>query len=155
FPPSVDVQVAIHPTNLNGLRCDGFEDFFTASRLDGPKRIGLLIEAMRHVPGTTRLLIAGNGPERQALGELAADDPRVVFLGYVPDSDLIDRYSSALAVPFVPVDEDLGLITLEAQISGKPVITCRDSGGATELVEDGVSGWVVEPTGHAVGKAMA
>ena len=155
FPPSVDVSVAIPPTSLSGFHCDGFTDFFTASRLDGPKRIDLLIEGMRHVPGTTRLLIAGSGPARPALTALAADDPRIVFLGFVPDAELVDRYASALAVPFVPVDEDLGLITLEAQLSGKPVITCTDSGGVAELVEHGVSGWVVEPSSHAVGEAMA
>ena len=155
FPAGVGVGVAIPPSNLTEFRCERFADFFTASRLDGPKRVDLLIAAMRHVPGDTRLLIAGNGPDRPRLEQLAADDPRIVFLGFVSDAELLTHYANALAVPFVPADEDLGLITLEAQRSGKAVITCVDSGGPTELIEDGVSGWIVEPTPEALGTAMA
>jgi glycosyltransferase involved in cell wall biosynthesis len=48
----------------------------------------------------------------------------------------------------------LGLVTLEAQMSGKPVITCTDSGGSTELVEHGVSGLVVEPDADRLADAL-
>jgi glycosyltransferase involved in cell wall biosynthesis len=57
-------------------------------------------------------------------------------------------------VPFVPYDEDFGLVALEAQLAGKPVITCTDSGGVTEMVLDGVSGRVVPPEPAALGRAM-
>jgi glycosyltransferase involved in cell wall biosynthesis len=155
FPAGVDVGVAITPSSLTGFRDGPFGDFFTASRLDGAKRIDLLIGAMSHVDAPTRLVIAGNGPDRPRLEQLAAGDPRIVFAGFVSDDQLVDHYADALAVPFVPLDEDLGLITLEAQRCGKPVITCVDSGGPTELVENGISGWVVEPTPVAIGGAMA
>ena len=45
---------------------------------------------------------------------LAGDDPRIDFLGAITDSELVEEYANALAVPFVPYDEDLGLITIEA-----------------------------------------
>lgn len=55
----------------------------------------------------------------------------------------------------MPFDEDYGFITAEAFASGKPVLTCRDSGSPTELVQDGVSGRIVEPTADAVAGALA
>jgi glycosyltransferase involved in cell wall biosynthesis len=47
---------------------------------------------------------------------------------------------------FPPLQEDYGFVTVEAFASRKAVITCRDSGGPAELVQDGVSGFVCEPT---------
>ncbi|KAG1246464.1 hypothetical protein G6F68_014628 [Rhizopus microsporus] len=101
---------------------------------------------MRQTKGETRLLIAGTGPQLSVLKQLAGEDARIEFVGYVGDEHLADYYRNALCVAFVPQDEDLGLITLEAMSSGKPVITTRDSGGPTEFVEDGVTGWSCEPT---------
>src|SRR4029077_4724059 len=107
-----------------------------------PKRLDLLIRAMRRVPGSTHLLIAGTGTQEAELRALAADDPRVKLLGHITDDELVDQYANALAVPFIPIDEDLGLITIEAQLSGKAVVTCRDSGGPTELLLDGLDGLI-------------
>lgn len=128
---------------------------FTASRLAGAKRLDLLIDAMAHVPGPTRLRIAGTGPEEAALRRRAAADPRITFAGHVDDQELRAGYAAAVAVPFVPADEDLGLVALEAFAQGTPVVTCRDSGGPTELVVDGVHGRVVEPDPVALGRALA
>ncbi|HYI62970.1 MAG TPA: glycosyltransferase [Acidimicrobiales bacterium] len=128
---------------------------FTASRLDGGKRLDLLVAAMAHVPGPARLHIAGTGPEGDRLRRQAAPDGRISFLGFVPDDELRAGYAAATAVPFVPDDEDLGLVTLEAFSQGTPVVTCRDSGGPTELVVDGVHGRVVEADPVALGRALA
>jgi glycosyltransferase involved in cell wall biosynthesis len=154
FPPGVPIQFVHPPSELENLPCGGQRYLFTASRLDGPKRLDLLIGAMRHVRGSTPLLIAGDGPLRQSLAELASADPRVQFLGYVSGNRLAQLYADALAVPFVPVDEDFGLIALEAMMAAKPVMTCRDSGGPAELVVHGVNGLIVDPTPAAVGEAL-
>ena len=53
---------------------------------------------------------------------------------------------------FVPRDEDYGFVTVEAFASAKAVITCRDSGGPTELVGPD-TGFVVDPTPAAVAAA--
>ena len=143
------------PSNLGPLHEGSQDHLFTASRLDGPKRVALLIRAMAHVPGDIPLLIAGTGPEEQRLRRLAGDDSRIRFLGFVDDRQLIDLYANALAVAFVPEDEDYGLITLEAMGCGSPVVTCTDSGGPTELVADGVTGLVAEPDPTSLGRAMA
>jgi glycosyltransferase involved in cell wall biosynthesis len=50
--------------------------------------------------------------------------------------------------------EDYGLTALEAMAFGKPVVACTDGGGLAELVEHGVTGFVVEPTGPAVARAI-
>ncbi len=55
---------------------------------------------------------------------------------------------------FLPFDEDYGFVTVEAFAAGKPVVTCSDSGGPTELVTDGVTGRVVAGTAAAVAGAL-
>jgi glycosyltransferase involved in cell wall biosynthesis len=155
FPAGAAVEVAYPPSDLGGARCEGFDHLFTASRIEAPKRIDLLIEAMRHVPQRVELLIAGGGPDLERCRALAAPDPRVRLLGPVDPGRLRDLYANAVAVPFVPRDEDLGLITLEAMACGKPVVTCDDSGGPTELVVDGITGRVVPATPEALGEALS
>jgi glycosyltransferase involved in cell wall biosynthesis len=155
FPPGVPVEVAYPPSDLGGARCGGFDHLVSASRIEPPKRMDLLVEAMRHVPQPVELRIAGTGPDLDRCRRLAAGDPRIRFLGQVTPGQLRDLYADALAVPFVPRDEDLGLVTLEAMACGKPVVTCDDSGGPTELVVDGVTGRVVPPEPEALGAALA
>lgn len=154
FPDGVPVAVAYPPSDLRGLRPGRFDYFFTVSRLDAPKRMDLLIRAMELVPGGQSLKIAGTGPELERLRSLAARDDRVEFLGYVSSAELADLYADALAVPFVPLDEDFGLVTLEAMTCGKPVVTCDDSGGPNELVVDGISGYVTRATPEALAEAL-
>lgn len=128
---------------------------FTASRLDGPKRLDLLIDAMAYVPGDIELRIAGTGSLRESLEERAAGDPRIRFLGFARNDLLPELYANALAVPFIPADEDLGLITLEAFSQSTAVVTCSDSGGPTEFIKDGVTGLVAEPNAASIGAALA
>ena len=56
---------------------------------------------------------------------------------------------------YVPYDEDYGLVTLEAFLARKPVVTASDSGGTLEFVAHGVTGLVTDPTPAAVGEAVA
>lgn len=155
FPAGVGVRVVHPPSDLPGLHEEKGEYFFTASRHDAPKRLDLLVEAMRYYPGGRHLLIAGSGPQTEYLKALADGDPRIEFVGRVSPAELVGHYARAIGVPFVPFDEDLGLITYEAMASGKPVLTARDSGGPTELVRHGVNGLIVEPTPQALGAGLA
>lgn len=145
FPPSARVKVIYPPSKIEDFECRGFEYLFTASRLDSPKRIDMLIEAMKFVPHNIRLKIAGEGPEKARLMELAQGDTRIEFLGFVTENELVDLYANALAVLFVPQDEDYGYITIEAMMSAKPVITAFDSGGPLEFVSDSKTGFIVDP----------
>ena len=154
FPPDSQVPSAHAPTRLAGLHPGRGRYLFTVSRLDAPKRIDLLVRALEHARTRVPLRIAGTGPQEPALRELAADDPRVSFDGFLNDAQLADAYAGSLAVLFAPYDEDYGYITLEAMLSGKPVITTTDAGGPTELVQDGVTGLITEPDPIALGAAI-
>ena len=154
FPPDAVVGHAYPPSSLEGFHCESGSYLFTASRIDRPKRLSLLLEAMRFVDDDVPLKIAGTGPDLEDMRKTSAGDPRIEWLGHVPDEDLADLYAGAIAVPFVPLDEDFGLITLEAMASGKPVITTGDSGGPTELVIDGVQGLVAVATPKAFASAL-
>jgi glycosyltransferase involved in cell wall biosynthesis len=127
---------------------------FIASRLHRWKRIDLVIRAMRHVTGRLELLIAGTGEDDPYFRSVAGADSRIRFLGYASDDEMIKLYSNACVVPFVPLREDYGYITLEAFQSGKPVITCADSGEPARMVRHGVSGFVVRPDPAAIGSAL-
>lgn len=154
FPDSVKVDVIYPPSNLHGFHCASDDYLFTVSRLDGPKRIRLLIEAMRQVKSNIQLKIAGTGPDEQRLRNIAADDPRIEFLGFVNDKDVVDLYANALAVMYVPYDEDYGLVTIEAMMSSKPVLTVTDSGGPTEFVRNRETGFCVPPSAEALADSI-
>lgn len=154
FPKNVLPEVLYPPPRLEGFYCGSDDYIFTTSRLDSPKRISLIIEAMRYVSADIKLLIGGTGPDEARLKELANGDSRIVFLGYLEDKDVLSCYANSLVVPFVPYDEDYGLITIEAMQSSKPVITTTDAGGVTEFVIDQETGLVVPPEPEALGKAI-
>lgn len=154
FPHGAPVEVLYPPPHRDDYRCGSDDYFFTSSRLDGAKRIAFLIEAMAHVKHDIPLLIAGRGPDEERLRALAGDDPRIRFLGFVPDDEMPALYADALAVPFVPYDEDYGLITIEAMRSGKPVVTFTDSGGPCEFVREGVTGLSCAPDARALGAKL-
>ena len=154
FPDGASVEVAYPPPLGEGFVCEGDHSLFTASRLEQPKRIDMLIEAMQEVSADIPLYIAGEGSDLARLQALAEPDPRIVFLGQVSEDALREHYANALAVPFVPYDEDYGYITIEAMLSSKPVVTTLDAGGPTEFVVDGETGRVVAPEAKALGQAL-
>jgi len=130
---------------------------FAPSRLEDHKRQWLLIEAMAKVGAGVKAVIGGEGGRydtyRKRVAELGIED-RVLFTGHVARAVQAAWYANALAVFFGPDDEDYGFVTLEAMLSGKPVITCADSGGTLEFVEDGVNGFVVTPDPAAVAERI-
>lgn len=154
FPEDAKVKVIYHPSSLENLHCSSYKYIFTASRLEKLKRVDLLIKAFKKIDNDIDFLIAGTGSEENYLKELAKDDERVKFLGFVSDHKLVELYSNALFVPFIPYDEDYGLITIEAMSSSKPVLTTIDSGGVKELVKSGYNGIITEPNVDKIADAM-
>lgn len=150
----VDLEVLRIPSDLTGLHEGPFEHLLSCGRLHPWKRVDLIVAAMRLARARVRLRIVGTGCEEQALRDLAGDDDRIVFEGRVADRALVDLYARAVAVLFTPIREDLGFVTLEAFASGKPVITCRDSGEPARLVRHGDSGLVCESTPEALAAAI-
>ncbi|MEE9396254.1 MAG: glycosyltransferase family 4 protein [Methylococcales bacterium] len=145
FPPNVSIVVNHHPTDLPCFDNTGYDYIFTISRLDGPKRIAMLVEAFMKTTADIEFRIAGTGPEESVLRALAKNDSRIRFLGRISDDDVIAEYAGALFVPFIPYDEDYGLITIEAMKSSKAVLTTSDAGGVTEFVTHELTGLIVEP----------
>lgn len=133
--------------------CQG-DYFFVPGRLHPWKRVDLAIRAFQKTRLAKRMVIAGVGEAETALRALVGEDKRIEFLGCVSDEELMEYYANCLAVPFVPLREDYGYITLEAFASGKPVITCRDSGEAANIVRDNVSGFVCAPDEDELANAM-
>jgi glycosyltransferase involved in cell wall biosynthesis len=123
---------------------------FVPGRLHRWQRVELMIKAFQHIKKDIPLKITGSGDDEASLRALAADDPRIEFLGRVSDEQLVDLYAGALVVPFVPVNEDYGFMTIEAFRSKKPVITCIDSGEPTCFVKDFETGFVVAPDPQAI-----
>lgn len=125
---------------------------FMPGRLHRWKRVDLIIKAMKHVQRPIILKIAGTGEDEERLHEIANKDKRIEFLGRVSDKELTNLYADTLGVPFVPLNEDYGYITLEAFKSKKPVITCADSGEPTFFVKDNFNGFVCNPDPKEIAK---
>jgi glycosyltransferase involved in cell wall biosynthesis len=130
----------------------------SVARLEGNKRVELLVRAMACVPAPTTLVLVGDGSHRRLI-ERAAEEAgvagRVRFAGAVHDDALVTLYREALALAYVPYDEDYGLATLEAFLAAKPVVTATDSGGTLEFVQHDVNGLVVAPDPAEIGAALA
>ena len=157
--PELQSTVLHPPAPGREYRCDEYGDYiFMVSRLTPLKRADLLIRAIATPEGAgVRVVIAGDGEEidslRRLIHELGVAD-RVWLAGRLEGEDLLAQLARCRAVCFPPLNEDYGLVTVEAFASRKAVITCRDSGGPTELVEDGVHGLVCEPSPPALGAAL-
>lgn len=111
--------------------------FLIVSALVPYKRIDLAIDATRRAGRTLR--IVGEGPERARLE--AERHPHVTFLGRLPDQAVREEYRQAAAV-LLPAEEDFGIVPLEAQACGRPVVALG-RGGALETVLDGETGVLV------------
>ncbi len=114
------------------------------------KGVDYLIRAMEHVPAEARLVLAGDGPKRvewEALRDSLGLQERVTFLGRVPDADLPGLYQMAdiFVLPATTRAEALGLVTVEAMLSGLPCIATEVGTGTSYLVQEGISGFVVPP----------
>ncbi|MHB8232728.1 MAG: glycosyltransferase family 4 protein [bacterium] len=137
----------MHPALLNdNFTAGNCGDYlFIPGRLHRWKRIDLLIEAVKLTKSPVKLKIAGTGEDEIYFKKLAGGNKKIEFLGRVGDAELIALYANALAVPFVPLNEDYGYVTLEAFRSKKPVITCKDSGEPAYFVHSGKNGFVCKP----------
>lgn len=78
----------------------------------------------------------------------------IIFTGRVNKQELIREYANALCVTCPAFEEDYGLTAIEAMAFGKPTVACRDGGGYTELIEHGVTGFIVEPEGKAIAEVF-
>jgi glycosyltransferase involved in cell wall biosynthesis len=146
------------PRDPGRFRTDAYGDYLLyAGRLERIKRLDLALRALAASASRARLKIAGAGSlegELRRLAETLGLAPRVDFLGFVPDADLVTLYAGCRAAFYVPEDEDYGYVTVEGLLSRKPILTTTDSGGPLEFVEDGVSGFVAAPEPEALAERI-
>jgi glycosyltransferase involved in cell wall biosynthesis len=132
-----EAHVIYPPVDVEGFElCTHKEDFyFTASRMVPYKRIDLIVEAFSRMPDR-RLVVIGDGPEFAKIRVLAG--PNIEFLGFQTFEVLRDYMQRARAFVFA-AEEDFGIIPVEAQACGTPVIAFG-KGGALETVVDNETG---------------
>ncbi len=116
----------------------GEQYFLAGCRLAPYKRVDLVVEVFKKLGTNQRLKIFGDGIDLPRLKKLAADCPRIEFLGRVNDQELAALYSRSLAY-INPQEEDFGITAVEAMASGRPVIAYA-KGGALETVVEGKTG---------------
>lgn len=108
------------------------EDFyFTASRMVPYKRIPMIVEAFSRRPDL-RLVVAGDGPDMGLVRQLAG--PNVTILGYVPHSTMIDHMQRCRGFVFA-AKEDFGIVPVEAQACGAPVVALNAAGTAETVCD--------------------
>jgi glycosyltransferase involved in cell wall biosynthesis len=123
--------------------------FLIVSALVPYKRIELAVDACERVGAPLRII--GDGPDRRRLEARAGGN--VEFLGRLPDDGVRDEYRKALAV-ILPGEEDFGIVPVEAQACGRPVVALA-RGGALETVVDDENGVLFpEPTVGALAAAL-
>lgn len=109
--------------------------YLAASRLVPYKRIALIVEAFTKMPDK-KLVVIGQGEQAAQIKKMLT--PNITFLGYQPFSELKQYIEQAKAFVFA-AEEDFGIMPIEAQACGTPVIAYA-RGGALETVVDGRTG---------------
>lgn len=109
--------------------------YFTCSRMVPYKKIDLIVSAFNKMPDK-KLVVIGTGPDYNKIKNIAGDN--IVLLGYQPFDVLKDYMQKAKAFVFA-AEEDFGIVPVEAQACGTPVIAFG-KGGALETVIDNITG---------------
>lgn len=124
--------------------------YFTASRLVSYKKTQLIVEAFNELPHL-KLIVAGNGPEFEKLQKIAKSN--IEFVGFVDISILKDYMQKAKAFVFA-AEEDFGIIPVEAQACGTPVIAFGKGGTLETVVENKTGIFFQEQSAKSIKEAI-
>jgi glycosyltransferase involved in cell wall biosynthesis len=139
------------------------EDFvFYPCRITGHKRQHLAVAAAAHLATDARVVIAGAADSPEQLRQLnemivshGLQDRVQLIARWISEEEKAELIARSMGVLYIPFLEDsYGYVTLEAFHAHKPVITCSDSGGTLEIIEDGENGLVVAPEPIALAAAI-
>jgi glycosyltransferase involved in cell wall biosynthesis len=152
-------------------------------RQEFPKRAELFIQALKYLPESRGVVVGGGTrlPWLRALDarlnrasdldslsaeelwlntgstgriEYSSLESNVRFVEDATPDELDGLYAGAACAVAPAYLEDYGITAVEAMAYGLPLVVCNDGGGLVWFVEDGVTGFVVEPTGQAIAEAM-
>ena len=126
YPP-----VSIHELETLNVQKDNY--FITVSRLVPYKKVDLIVEAFKKMPHL-ELVVIGDGPDYKKIKDLASNSSNIKIMGYQSNEVMYSYLSKAQAFVFA-AEEDFGIIPVEAQLLGCPVIA-YNQGGAIESVVD-------------------
>lgn len=121
-------------------------------RLSAEKNLESLRSLLEALP-QARLALVGGGPHRSKLEKHFAGLP-VHFAGFLYKEELAAAYASSDLFVMPSRTETLGLVVLEAMASGLPVVAAR-AGGIPEMIDDGVTGYLVETEAEAIERVRA
>jgi glycosyltransferase involved in cell wall biosynthesis len=139
YPP-VDTEFYAPPTAAADHPPNASAKFLIVSALVPYKRVDLAMMAARHAG--VGLTVVGDGPERANLAQYAGDG--VEMVGWRKDEEIRALYQSCVAT-VLPGEEDFGIVPVEAQACGRPVVALG-RGGALDTVIDGETGVLFSDT---------
>ena len=153
-----DSTVIYPPVPTDHYYTKAFGDFWlSVNRLYPEKRVELQIEAFKSLPNENLLIVGGYARRDKGLvayHKLFADlPPNVKILGIIPQERLLELYATCKGVVYTPIDEDFGLVPVEAQASGKAVVGVNE-GALRETVINGATGFLVDPRPESLKKAI-
>src|SRR3989338_1913900 len=151
---NINSKVLYHPVDTKKFRCKKYGDYyFTINRFTKGKRVDLIVKAFKKMPDK-KLVIAGDGPEKNNLVNLSENSKNIFFIGNVNLSKKIDLYANCLATIYMPVDEDYGIVPIESMASRKPCITVNE-GGCKETIIDKKSGFLIKANENEIIKIVS
>ena len=117
--------------NLFNISENDGDYYLVVSRLVKYKRYDLAVKACKEL--NRKLVIIGEGPEKEKLQSMANEN--VIFLGRQPD-EVVKKYMSECKALIFPGKEDFGIVPVEAQASGRPVIAFGEGGVLDSVIPD-------------------
>lgn len=148
--PDEKVSVVYPPVDVEQYEPRPTEDYYlTYSRLIPEKRIDAIVRAFEGLDA--KLVVGGAGEERERLERLAP--PNVEFVGYMSEEEKIRRLGEARAVLFNAMNEDFGIIPIEAFASGTPVLGVEE-GYTKYQIRDGENGLLHDPDPASVRESV-
>lgn len=132
------------------------------SRINSLKRQHLAIEAMKYVKSDAKLIISGKCEEigyynllMSIINKNNLQNKVQIENRWISDKEKIDYMANSLAVIYIPFKEDsCGFVTMEGFYSSKPVISCTDSGGTIEFIDNNETGFFAEPDPRSIAELI-